>query len=143
MLTFLAQAVASWRTQGLELLPGIDSLRIEELAQKHNVKLTEDARHLYNLCGGMGPDVEDQACFALWPLERALAESVTFPPGLLPFAEGLISSHLYLLRWESADISSVHVDYEYTGKTIQCVAESLEVAFMYLGRSPSRLLLPQ
>lgn len=142
MSSSIDRAVAFWRTQGVQLLPGLDSGRISSLASQFNVTLSADVVRLYSLCGGMPANVDDRSMFELWPLERALRESCRFPPGLVPFAEGFISAQLYLLRIESVEFSSVHIDYHFSGSAIECVAESLEKALEYLQVCPEKLMLP-
>ncbi len=138
----IRQVVDRWNAEAVALLPPLMAVEIERLSALLWRPLSEDVKFLYSICGGMPEGVVDERWFELWPLERAVKESARFPRGVLPFAEGFLSAHLYCLQSGSTTTASVHIDDSFSGDSLELIAPSLEDAFQMLIDAPRDLRLP-
>ncbi|WP_426344377.1 hypothetical protein ACN9MU_07570 [Pseudoduganella sp. R-32] len=136
------RVVLSWREQGIALLPGLAVDEIRDLAKEARINLSSDIELLYTLCGGMPKGTVDANWFELWPLKRALQDSINFPNLLIPFAEGFLSAQLYCFRVENATNASIHMDFSFDGNSTREIAPSLDAMCGLLLDSPSALCLP-
>ena len=137
----IAWAIEGWQRQGVPLLPPLTLAEIEGRARLAGKALPADVVRLYSLCGGMRDGEDDKNLFSFWPLERAMHESLDHRLGLIPFADGLISSFMVCLKVEDAGTASVHIDYG-GGTRPRRAAASLADAFDLLVRDPGALDLP-
>lgn len=134
----IEKAVASWKTQNIELLPPLPAEQINQLFSEANYPISADVVRLYSLCGGMSSNEPDEHLFELWPLERSLQEAANFITPFIPFADGFISAQFYCFKIESPSLASVWV---VQNKTPEFVASSLNEAFGFLLNQPTKLLL--
>ena len=138
----IAWRVREWQRQGVPLLPPLTHAEIAGRSRLAGKPLSADVVRLYSLCGGMRDGEDDKSLFSLWPLERALHESLDYRDGLIPFADGIISSFTFCLKMEDvSETASVYIDYG--GDTPpKRAAASLAEAFDLLLRDPLVLGLP-
>ena len=126
-----------WREEGIRLLPPMEETDVIAAMAKTGRKVSRDVVSLYCATGGM-EDGEMDELFSLWPLERVVSESSCYGRPHIPFADFLINSHFYCFRYESAERSSVCVDY-LNGEEPERVAGSVsEFLELYL-REPGKL----
>jgi hypothetical protein len=121
----IEKAVASWKTQNIELLPPLSYEQINQLFSNANYPVSADIVRLYSLCGGMSSN-------------ESLEEAANFTPPFIPFADGFISAQFYCFKIESPSLASVWV---VQNKTPEFVASSLNEAFGFLLNEPTKLLL--
>lgn len=137
-MSSIEQVLAKWRADGIHLLPPSDEDKVIEALSGFGQRLSCDVVDLYCATGGMPDGEMDSLCFSLWPLDRVATENQEQGLGGVLFADFLIDSHVYLFRYEEAEVSSVHVEYG-DGKGPQRVAGSLGEFFqLYLNR-PERV----
>ena len=130
-LTNMLKVVEQWRREGVELLPACEENEVIQKLGSLDHMLSRDVVDLYCTTGGMADGEMDEKGWSLWPLERVVEEHRLFPLPTLAFADFLIDSHLYRLKWESVETSSVYIDYG-VGEPKQ-VADSLDEFFhLYL-----------
>ena len=141
-LIAIRHVVDRWNSDGVDLHAALPMVEIERLSALLWRPLSEDVKFLYSICGGMPAGTVDDRWFELWPLERAVKESIRFPRGFIPFAEGFLSAHLYCLHMDGSATASVHVAESFDGKSLELVAPSLEEAFQKLIHAPKDLRLP-
>jgi len=134
----IEKAIASWKTQNIELLPPLSNEQITQLLSDKKYPISADIEKLYSLCNGMPNNVSDEHLFELWSLERSLKEAENFTYPFIPFADGFISSHFYCFKIESPSLASVWV---VQNKTPELVASSLNEAFGFLLNEPTKFLL--
>jgi hypothetical protein len=133
----LLRLIGQWQRDGVELLPPCAETSVIQRLSSLNRLLSRDVVELYCTTGGMVDGGMDEACWSLWPLARVVAENTKRSPDLLLFADFLLDSHAYGLRWENNEISSVHVDYG-VGEP-QRVADSLDQFFQLYLTDPHRI----
>jgi hypothetical protein len=126
----LEQVLMKWRAGGVDLLPPLDDIQIATVVKSLGQGLSSDVAEMYRATGGMQDGEMDDLCFSLWPLDRVVAENQKHPVDGVLFADFLIDSHVYLFRYEGADVSTVHVEYG-DGRGPQLVASSVQ-EFFYL-----------
>lgn len=134
----LDSAIARWEAKGVNLRPGLAAdhivARLFALGRSQSAEVVT----LFSAVNGMNSGKRDDHMFSLWSLDQATAESHRFAAAYLPFADFLIESGVFLLKRESADVSSVWIHYEGSDETRQ-VAADLSEFFELLVSAPARL----
>jgi hypothetical protein len=125
-MTAIERQLDSWRAQGIDLLPPADEATIRGAFARLGAPCSAEVVRLYQLTGGMDGGM-DEKCFSLWPLARIGEWNGREPRGGdIAFADWLINSHLFFLRHEDDDHSSVHRRYEEPRKLADSVEEFFE-----------------
>ncbi len=83
-------------------------------------------------------DEMDEKGLSLWSLERTVKENANHLSPYLLFADFLIDSHFYGLKYESPQESSVYA-YYFADMEPQRVANSLDEFFYFHINDPSKL----
>ena len=140
MFEKIQSVVELWKADGVKLNPPfhIETTMLTLIFASR--PLANDSLYLYSLCNGMKENTSDQHFFELWSLEHVAKETLNFPAPFIPFADGLISAHIYLLKYESPDVSSVWVTY-LNNEPPTMLASSLNEAFDLLLSNPGKLYL--
>jgi hypothetical protein len=105
------RVIEQWRREGVELLPAGEEAEVIQKLGSLDQMLSRDVVDLYCTTGGMADGGMDEKCWSLWPLERVVEENSLRPLSTLVFADSLINSHFYRLKWESVEASAVYLDY--------------------------------
>jgi len=134
-LTNMKRAAERWRREGVRLLPPADDVAVVERLKGLGRLISGDVVELYRATGGMDSDM-DSNCWSLWPLDRVTSENNAGGHPFLLFSDFLINSHLYGLRYESADESSVYVIGE---DRPEKVAGSLDEFFHFSLNDPGKV----
>lgn len=103
-------AVTYWRSQSVPLLPAATNEEIETAFARLNHPLSNDVRRLYLTTGGFA-DYESDQLWSFWSLDRLVQENHDRDSDYLWFADWLISSHMYALRYISPDVSTIFIDH--------------------------------
>jgi len=120
-----------WQDQGISLLPAADEATVVTELRKTGRMISRDVIDLYCSTGGMA-DGDSYQLWSLWPLKQILAENSTYKRPYIQFADFLINSHCYCLKYESETASAVLVDF-FDGEEPKRVADSLVEFFeLYL-----------
>ena len=104
-------AVNYWRSQSVPLLPAATNEEIEAAFARSNCSLSSDVRRLYAATGGFSDYATDDNSWSLWSLDRLVRENHDRDSDHLWFADWLISSHVYAIRFISPDTSAVFIDH--------------------------------
>lgn len=141
MLTNLEKVVERWRCDQLALLPPLTGDEILGAFRHLEQPLSQDVFRLYRTVGGMEDYTSDGAtCWVLWSLERIVKQNCGHRQPYLWFADFLIDSHFYCLKYETSETSSVHLDY-LDGTPPLFLCSSLDSFFeKYLNLSEDALL---
>ena len=139
-LTNVLRAVDRWRSEGIELLPpGRDSEVIVKLAATGHL-ISRDVIELYCTTGGMAEGEMNSTLLTLWSLDRVVAENAKHESPVMLFADFLIDSHCFGLKYENENESSVHVEYS-DGQPPRKVADSLDEFFRLQLDDPAKVEL--
>lgn len=112
-------------------------MEVSETLSRLGHLISRDVVELYCATGGMSDGLDSQ-CWTLWPLDSLASENAMIDSPVLLFADFLIHSHLYGLKYENENESSVHVEYG-DGKGPQKVADSLDEFFGLYLSDPDKL----
>jgi len=134
----LDTAIAQWVAEGVSLRPGLAADDIAARLVALERSQSSEVLALFSAVNGMNSGKGDERTFLLWSLDQAVAESPRFAAAYLPFADFLIESCVFLLKRESADVSSVWIQYEGSDEARQ-VAANLGEFFELFVNSPTRL----
>lgn len=134
----LDKAIAQWETNGVNLRPGLAADHIVAKLVALGRSQSAEVVALFSAVDGMDSGKGDERMFSLWSLDQAAAEAPRFAAAYLPFADFLIESCVFLLKRESADVSSVWIQYEGSDEPRQ-VAADLSEFFELLVSAPARL----
>jgi hypothetical protein len=137
-LSALEKAIEQWRREGIMLLPPNEEAAVIAALNQIGRKYSRDVITLYSATGGMKDGESDSHVWSLWPLSRTLSENLRYDHLHILFADFLIDSHLYCLRYESDETSSVCIEYG-DGKEPARVAGSVDEFFEIYLRSPRDL----
>lgn len=137
-LTVMDDVLRKWRRDGVSLLPPADEVSVIAALDKTGRRYSSDVVALYCATGGMPDGESDAHAWSLWPLEQVVSESSNYERPHLLFADFLIHSHLYCLRYESEGRSSVCVDY-FDGKEPEVLAGSVSEFFELYLKNPGAL----
>ena len=116
------------KSQGSEFLPGVAPSEFQQAMRVHSIAPSRDVVELYSLIGGLPEGgAKSLLFFNLWTPERIFTEHAKSPWQYIWFADYLYGSHLYCLRQESNDVSSVHIDHHCDRKaTPELISPSLQ-----------------
>lgn len=152
MRTSLEKVIDCWRRDQVTLLPPATHNEIRDaLLQIEQPLFSQDVLRLYVMTSGMEDYTSDgNTYFSLWSLKRIVEENrlakatkTQRQGGYFWFADFLINSHFYCLKYETPETSSVYLDLLDFAKDAPTIllAPSLEAFFeKYLSR-PSDLWL--
>ncbi|MDQ3907173.1 MAG: hypothetical protein M3268_02395 [Acidobacteriota bacterium] len=132
------RVVERWRDEGLTLLAPVEEREVIERLSGAGRLISRDVVELYCTTGGMTGDGMSPALLNLWPLYRVVSESARHGGPILLFADFLIDSHFYGLRYENEYESSVHVEY-FDGELHPKVAGSLDEFFYLYLNDPGKI----
>lgn len=132
-------AIEKWRREGIELLPANEPAVVIAKLGRLNRPFARDLVELYTETGGMNDYVEDANCLSFWSINRVLAENARYKRPHILFADFLISSHCYCVRYKNGEQSSVAIEHFNGEEPIQ-VAASLEEFFEIYNNAPDKLL---
>lgn len=127
-----------WRTEGINLLPPLPEADVIATLNKIGRRYSSDVVALYCATGGMKDGETDSHVWALWPLDRVVAENYSYSRPYILFADFLIDSHLYCFKCEGDERSSVCIDY-FNGEEPERVADNIDEFFNVYLRNPRRL----
>ena len=99
-----------WQREGTKLLPPMTEAEVVRRLSCLGHQISRDVVNLYCATGGMAEGEIDSVSMWLWPLETVVAENAHTESRSLYFADFLIDSYRYFLKYESADVSSVYVE---------------------------------
>jgi len=133
----LDSVVKMWQHQGVWLLPPADESTVVTELRRTGRMISRDVIDLYCMTGGMA-DGDSYELWSLWPLKQIVAENSKYKRPYILFADFLINSHLYCLKYESEKTSAVLVDF-FDGEEPKRVADSLVEFFELYLRDPNRL----
>ncbi len=136
-MNILNEVLGRWRRDRVRLLPPHEEKFIVAALSKTGRDISRDVISLYSAVGGMEDYEMDSHCWSLWSLDRLVSENFNYARPYILFADFLINSHLYCLRYESEE-SSVHIDY-FNNEEPQFVANSLTEFFELYLRKPERI----
>ena len=131
----MKRAVEGWRRDGVKLLSPDDGAAVISRLKDLGRLISRDVVELYCATGGMDSDM-DANHLSLWPLERVASENTAREYPFLLFADFLLDSHAYGLKYENADESSVYV---IAGDEPERVADSLDEFFNHLLNDPGKV----
>lgn len=131
-------ALARWRASGVPLQSGIAEPTVLASLDGVGRHASSDVASLFAAVDGMDSGESDSRMFSLWSLDRSVAEASCFGQHFLPFADFLIESCVFLLKRESAEHSSVWIQYGRSGAPRQ-VAASVDEFFDFLVDTPNRV----
>lgn len=139
-LASIDELIRKWRREGVELLPPHDEREVVEALTRTGRPFSRDLVNLYCATGGMGDSEMDDSMLCLWTLDRVVEEGRKEQRPLMYFMDFLLDSHLYGLRYETAESSPVCLDY-FDGRGPLRVADSLDEFFRLYLKDPSRIFL--
>jgi hypothetical protein len=135
-LANIETVIDKWRREGTKFLPPMTETEVVSRLGRLGRHISRDVIQLYCATGGMADGEMDSASMWLWPLARVVAENADAGGRLLYFADFLIDSHQYFLKYERADVSSVYVE-DATGP--RKVADSLDEFFRLYLSDPDKI----
>lgn len=137
----MEKVIEHWRREGINLLPPSDESYVIATLNKTGRNISRDVLELYCATGGMKDSEMDSLLLSLWPLAEVQSENSNYQRPYLLFADHLINSHFYCLRYEREEVSSVYVDY-FNGDEPQRVADTLSEFFDLCLTAPERIEMP-
>ncbi len=135
-----SKVIEKWQREGIHLLPPLAEAQVTDVLDSIDRAISKDVRQIYTAVGGMAEGEMDGLMFSLWSLERVVSENEKYNTSYLLFADFLIDSHLYCLRYKNDDESSVHIDY-FDGSEPRCVAQSVSEFFELYLSNPDEIYL--
>ena len=128
-------ALAQWLANGVLLQPGIVESIVLTKLRAVGRHASSDVVSLFASVNGMSAGECDDHVFSLWSIDQAISEASSYEEHYLPFADFLLSSSVFLLRYESAERSSVWIQYDRRDVARQ-VAASVAEFFDFLVHAP-------
>ena len=114
-----------WRRRGVGLMPPISEVDIADLLNDLGCMVSADVKAFYARVGGFcDPNCTD-GLWQLWSPEEIRRSNRTMKRGYVAFADDLCNSHLYCLRYEDPETSSVYISYEGHGVESKPIAGGL------------------
>ena len=104
------KAIDQWRHQSVALLPPATDRELDTVFSGLGMPLSNDVRQLYTTIGGF-EDHESVNSWSLWSLSRISSENRGRNSDTLWFADWLISSHVYGIRYLNDDNSEIYLDH--------------------------------
>ena len=105
----IQQILKNWERDRVSLLPPLSEARVIDALAATGRPVSRDLIALYCLTGGMEGGYSDNTLWSLWPIE-VVGETLRYQRPYIYFADWLINSHCYCLKYEDEQTSSVHVD---------------------------------
>ncbi len=136
----MEKVIGKWRSEGIDLLPPNEEAAVIAELNKIGRKYSRDVVDLYCATGGMQNGEMDSLLLSLWALDRVVSESPDYGRPLFPFADWLIDSHFYCLRYENEETSSVYIDF-FNGHEPRRLAETLSEFFELYLSAPEKIEL--
>jgi hypothetical protein len=127
-----------WKNEDLKLDKPLSENDVVESFANLGVLLSKEVINVYSNIGGMIGEDMDSVCFSFWTIERILTENKPNSE-LTLFADFLINSHCYSFKFESVDVSSIHI---YWGENeIEKIADSFDEFFENYLTKPEKYFL--
>lgn len=117
--------VEEWRRRGVGLKPPIPEAVVNGLFDHLGCLVSSDVKALYARVGGFCDPKSMDGLWQLWSPEEIRRENRTMKRGYVAFADYLCNSHLYCLRYEDPETSSVYISHEGHSLEAQPIAGSL------------------
>ena len=105
----------------MPLLPPATDSEVDETFSKLGVPVSKDVRRLYATVGGFGNDESDNL-WSLWSLERVASVNRDRDTRIVWFADWLISSHMYGIRYCNDDASEIVLDHNSVDIPVEQIA---------------------
>ncbi|MEP6569999.1 MAG: hypothetical protein ABJC10_09515, partial [Acidobacteriota bacterium] len=137
-MSAIETAIKNWRRTGVSLLPPNGEAAVITALSRMGRKYSRDIVALYCATGGMPEAETDSRDWSLWPLDKVVSENSEYDRPHILFADFLINSHLYCLKYETDERSSVRLDY-FNGDEPREVAASVNEFFEIYLRTPGDL----
>ena len=115
-------AINYWRGHSVSLLPPATDSEIDRTFSGLGIQVSNDVRRLYSTVNGLG-DYESDNLWSLWSLERIASENRDRQSEIIWFADWLISSHMYGIRYYDENKSGIYIDHnssEHPPEQIAC-----------------------
>jgi hypothetical protein len=106
--SLISEVVNVWKQRGIELRPPATRNAIEITFAELGKPVSSDVIDLYRLADGYERDFYDDNYWYWWPLEYVREMAPYHPPDLICFADWLIDSHYFALKYQDAHTSSVY-----------------------------------
>jgi hypothetical protein len=139
-LVTIEKVVDAWRTERIKLLPPADEATILAAMKLIERPVSRDVVDLYTQVGGFEDSAADSHTWSLWSLARICREHSKYRRPYILFADYMINSHLYCLRYENTEVSSVYVDH-FDGSEPVLVASTVEDFFHLYFSDRKKLLI--
>ena len=136
----MEKVIENWEREGISLLPPNEEAAVIAALNKTGRKYSRDLVDLYCATGGMKNGEMDSLLLSLWTLDRVVSEGSGYERPFIPFADWLMDSHFYCLKYEDEAKSSVYVDF-FSGEEPQRLAESLSEFFELYLAAPEKIEL--
>ena len=137
-LSSVLKMIEAWQRQGISLWPPLAWPEVAATLGRLGRPLSQDIIGLYCLTGGMSVDEMDDVCLTLWTLNRVISDNSKSPGPYLCFADFLIDSHWYGLKYQNPEKSAVYA-YYFGDINAERVADSLDEFFHLLLNDPGKL----
>jgi len=135
-LANIEKVMDKWRREDTKFLPPMIEAEVVSRLSCLGRQISRDVIQLYCVTGGMADGEMDSVMMWLWPLEHVVAENANTEGQLLYFADFLIDSYRYFLKYESAGVSSVYVEDTTEPRK---VADSLDEFFRLYLSDPDKI----
>lgn len=139
-LSVIDEVIKKWRREGINLLPPHKEETVIGTMSRIRRNMSRDVINLYCATGGMKNGEMDSLLLSLWPFERVLSENPNYKRPYTPFADCLIDSHFYCLKYKNEETSSVYVDH-LDGEGLRRVADTLPEFFELYLTIPEKIKL--
>lgn len=136
----MQKMLGKWRRDRVCLLPPNDESHVVTMLSRIGKNFSRDVVNLYCAVGGMKEGEMDSLTWSLWSLNRLVSENLHCPRPYIMFADFLIESHFYCLKYKNEEESSVHIDY-FDGREPEQIANSLTEFFGLYLECPRRINL--
>jgi hypothetical protein len=103
-------AIAHWQRQSVPLLSPATDHEIDVTFSQFQMLVSDDVRLLYRTTGGFAEHESDNM-WSLWSLDRIFSENRNRESDIVWFADWLISSHMYGIRYTDSASSAVYLDH--------------------------------
>ncbi|MSR57651.1 MAG: hypothetical protein EXS05_08260 [Planctomycetaceae bacterium] len=129
-----------WISQSINLLPPTEEEDIlDAFSRNGRFPVSRDVIKLYRTVGGFRDYESDDEEWSLWPLSR-VTDGRSAPTGaFIIFADFLIESHWYSVRYSNRETSEVFLDYGNGGGSEPLSASLESFLESYLQASPGQL----
>jgi hypothetical protein len=103
-------AVKHWQQRSIPMCAPESDSEIERVFASLGMLVSSDVRLLYTTTGGF-KDYHSDHHWSLWSLDRIWNENHSRNSKIVWFADWLISSHMYGLRYSDPDASAIFIDH--------------------------------